>query len=130
MTHEHVSLDGRPKRKRDAMASCNEGIQAEFSGKGIKQLPNGDWWVPVAWHQWKVTSARPITNLEDATNLHIALVDIRRAFKDRHKLWLSQLADVGCDVQAAADFDDCPVMTRVELLTLLRSYSSQRALTV
>ena len=79
-----VFLDGRPKRKRDAMASCNEGIQAEFSGKGIKQLPNGDWWVPVAWHQWKVTSARPITNVEDATNLQIALVDIRRAFKDRH----------------------------------------------
>ena len=51
--------------------SSKDGVQQEyhkggyeqFSGKGI----NG-----------KVTSARPITNLEDATNLHIALVDIHR----------------------------------------------------
>ena len=44
----------------DAVASCNEGIRAEFSGKSIKQLPNEDRWEQVAWYESQVSPPQAV----------------------------------------------------------------------
>ena len=62
MCNAYVSVftDGRPKRKRDAVASCNEGIRAELSGKSIKQLPNEDRWEQIAWYESQVSPPQAV----------------------------------------------------------------------
>ena len=58
------------------ITQCWRSEQQRWGATGVPQRRL--WAILRQGPQWKVTSARPITNLEDATNLHIALVDIHR----------------------------------------------------
>jgi len=113
-------VEGRPesqsKRKRDE----EEDRPGEFAGKGLWRVGAG-WKVQVAWRTFKIISLKVIKDLEEAINLHIALVDIRRSAKSRHKVFLSHLKNMGINVdKLKCDFDDCAVMTHDEWLKLIR----------
>jgi len=108
------------KRKSTVLAKCGDNPKATYSGPGIKQLPNGKWWVQVAWRGFKVSTNSPIADLEQAANIHIALCEIRNAARARHKALETALINAGCKSKDLGDLEDCPVMNHAEYLKLLR----------
>merc|ERR1711963_1209621 len=95
----------------------DEKTNTKYSGAGLKRLPNGDWWVQVAWRRFKITSVTPIKDLDQAISLHIMLVQVRDAARARLGTLATDLAAVRCDLKEG---EDCPVCTHADVLSLSR----------
>eukprot|EP00747_Dinoflagellata_sp_TGD_P166454 gnl/TRDRNA2_/TRDRNA2_189257_c0_seq1.p1 gnl/TRDRNA2_/TRDRNA2_189257_c0~~gnl/TRDRNA2_/TRDRNA2_189257_c0_seq1.p1 ORF type:complete len:1014 (+),score=205.49 gnl/TRDRNA2_/TRDRNA2_189257_c0_seq1:80-3121(+) len=110
-------------RRQKVDKSCAAGDAAAAGadqGTGLKQLANGDFHVKVSWRRFSVSAGSAIRTLEQAANLHIALIRTRAAALARHKALLQSLKDSGV-ADPAADAELCPPLLESELLTVLRA---------